>query len=195
MTSSSSRSLTQLLHDASAGDAAADASAFDLVYDELRRLAASALRRERPDHTLQPTALVHEVYLRLAGEPQGRWENRGHFLAVAARAMRRILVDHARAHAAQKRGSGAARLSLDDLEVGAIDPGQQPDLVMLDEALGRLSSLDPRQAKIVELRYFGGLSVEETASAVGTSPRTIKRDWQVARAWLRREMARLAPPA
>jgi RNA polymerase sigma-70 factor, ECF subfamily len=168
-------------------------SVFALVYDELRRLAASALRHERSDHTLQPTALVHEAYLRLADEPTARWENRNHFVAVASRAMRRILVDHARKHKAVKRGSGAVRLSLDDLERAAASPGDAVDLVALDDALARLTTLDPRQARIVELRFFGGLSVEETAAIVGSSARTVKRDWQVARAWLKREMARLAP--
>ena len=167
-------------------------SAFALVYDELRRLAAAALRHERPDHTLQPTALVHEAYLRLADEPTGRWQNRSHFLAVAARAMRRILVDHARKHNAVKRGSGAVRLNLDDLEYAASVPTDAVDLVTLDDALGRLAALDPRQARIVELRFFGGLSVEETAAVIDASPRTVKRDWQFARAWLKREMARLA---
>ena len=167
-------------------------SVFALVYDELRKLAASALRHERSDHTLQPTALVHEAYLRLADEPTARWENRSHFMAVAARAMRRILVDHARKHKAVKRGSGAVRLSLDDLERAATSPSDAVDLVALDDALGRLANLDPRQARIVELRFFGGLSVEETAAVVDASARTVKRDWQLARAWLKREMTRLS---
>ena len=167
-------------------------SAFALVYDELRRLAAAALQHERTDHTLQPTALVHEAYLRLADEPTRRWENRGHFLAVAARAMRRILVDHARKHNAAKRGSGAIRLSLDVVEHAVAVPTNSVDLVVLDAALDKLNGLDARQARIVELRFFGGLSVEETADIVGASARTVKRDWQFARAWLKREMARLA---
>lgn len=172
---------------------AVDESVFALVYDELRRLAANALSRERHDHTLQPTALVHEAYLRLADEPSARWENRSHFLAVASRAMRRVLVDHARGRNAAKRGSGAARVSLEDFEqVVVAVPGETVDLVALDEALARLGELDPRQARIVELRFFGGLSVEDTATIVGASPRTVKRDWQLARAWLKREMARSA---
>lgn len=187
--------LTTLLSQVSAGDEDAAASLFSLVYDELRRLARSALRHERPDHTLQPTALVHEAYLRLADQPESRWENRAHFLAVAARAMRRILVDHARGHKAIKRGSGDARFALQDVATSAVDPGQDLDLVILDEALARLSAIDPRQARIVELRFFGGLSVEETATAVGASTRTVKRDWHLARAWLKREMARLASPS
>lgn len=166
---------------------------FALVYDELRRLAANALQSERRDHTLQPTALVHEAYLRLASEPEPRWENRAHFLAVAARAMRRILVDHARSRNAQKRGSGGARIALEDIESSLVDPGQDVDLLALDEALLRLTELDPRQAQIVELRFFGGLTVEETAVTVGASARTVKRDWQMSRAWLKREIARLSP--
>lgn len=165
---------------------------FSIVYDELRRLAAAALRHERPDHTLQPTALVHEAYLRLADEPHARWENRSHFLAVAARAMRRILVDHARGRNAAKRGGGANHVPVDDVQPAADDGGLALDLVMLDAALARLAALDLRQARIVELRFFGGLSVEETAEVVEASTRTVKRDWQVARAWLKREMAQMS---
>jgi RNA polymerase sigma-70 factor, ECF subfamily len=189
--SMSREGLTKLLSEVSTGNQDAAASVFALVYDELRRLAASALRHERPDHTLQPTALVHEAYLRLADEPQGRWENRAHFLAVAARAMRRILVDHARSRNARKRGSGAVRFSIEDVEDPVVAQGQDLDLVVLDEALARLTALDPRQGRIVELRFFGGLSVEETGAVVGASPRTVKRDWQLARVWLKREMARI----
>lgn len=182
--------LTRLLSEVSSGSEEAAASLFSIVYEDLRRIAAGALRHERSDHTLQPTALVHEAYLRLAEEPEGRWENRAHFLAVAARAMRRILVDHARGRNARKRGSGVARFSLEEVEAAAAD--EELDLVVLDQALARLSALDPRQGRIVELRFFGGLSVEETGIVVGASPRTVKRDWQIARAWLKREMARLA---
>lgn len=164
---------------------------FASVYEELRRLAAAALRRERPDHTLQATALVHEAYLRLADEPGARWEDRAHFTAVAARAMRRILVDHARARNAAKRGSGAGHISLADFEPGVIDSGMGVDLVALDDALARLASFDERQARIVELRFFAGLSVDESAAVIGASPRTVKRDWQMARAWLKRDMSRL----
>ena len=183
--------LTRLLDQTVKGDEEAAASLFAMVYDELRRLAAAVLRHERQDHTLQPTALVHEAYLRLADEPHGRWENRAHFLAVAARAMRRILVDHARGRNAQKRGSGAVRFALEDVEPAASGSAPDLDLVILDEALARLSVLDARQARIIELRFFGGLTVEETAAAISASPRTVKRDWQIARAWLKREMARL----
>lgn len=183
---------TKLVDQTARGDEQAAASLFALVYEELRSLAAAVLRRERQDHTLQPTALVHEAYLRLADEPHDRWENRAHFLAVAARAMRHILVDHARNRNAQKRGSGVTRLTLEGVEPVA-GPAPDLDLVVLDEALARLSQIDARQARIIELRFFGGLTVEETATAVGASARTVKREWQFARIWLKREMARLAP--
>lgn len=185
-------SVTKLLRSAAEGNEEAATSLFALVYDELRKLAASALRHERPDHTLQPTALVHEAYLRLAEEPAGRWKDRGHFFAVAARAMRRILVDHARGRNAQKRGGGAVPSALEGLDPPIVESRTEVDLVLLDDALENLAALDSRQARIVELRFFGGLSVEETADIVGASSRTVKRDWQSARAWLRREMARLS---
>ena len=164
---------------------------FTRVYDELRRLAAIALRHERPDHTLQPTALVHEAYLRLADLPGGAWKDRTHFLALASRAMRRILVDHARTRKALKRGKGDVG-ALDALDIPIVDPTPTVDVVLLDTALDRLAKIDRRQARIVELRFFGGLSVEETATVIAASPRTVKRDWQLARAWLRREMSELA---
>jgi RNA polymerase sigma factor (TIGR02999 family) len=185
------RDVTELVAKASTGDQDAVSSVFAIVYDELRRVAASALRRERPDHTLQPTALVHEAYLRLADEPGAWWENRAHFLAIASTAMRRILVEHARGRNAQKRGRGQPRLSIDDVDPAAADHVEAIDLVILDSALARLSELDARQARIVELRFFGGLTVEETAIVIGASPRTVKREWQMSRAWLKREMARL----
>jgi RNA polymerase sigma factor (TIGR02999 family) len=163
---------------------------FPVVYDELRRLASLALRRERADHTLQPTALVHEAFLRLAGTPDAPWQNRAHFVAMAARVMRRVLVDHARGRNARKRGSGEVRISLDDVDVPAATSGV--DLIALDEVLGRLAELDARQARIVELRFFGGLTVEETAVLIDASDRTVKREWQMARAWLKRELARVA---
>jgi RNA polymerase sigma-70 factor (ECF subfamily) len=188
---SSSRSdLTALLSGASSGDQDALSALFSIVYDELRQVAASALRRERPEHTLQPTALVHETFLRLADDSAIWWENRSHFLAIASKVMRRILVEHARGRNAQKRGSGEVKRSLDDIEVAMPSVAGDVDLVVLDDALARLAALDARQARIVELRFFGGLTVEETATVIGSSPRTVKRDWQVARAWLRREMAR-----
>jgi len=183
-------SVTVLMRAAAAGNPEAAASLFSIVYDELRRLAASALRNERPDHTLQPTALVHEAYLRLADEPDDRWRDRGHFFAVAALAMRRILVDHGRRRNALKRLRPAADLP-EMAPLAADGAGAEVDFVLLDRALASLALLDERQARIVELRFFGGLSVEETAEVIGASTRTVKRDWQSARAWLRREMAGL----
>jgi RNA polymerase sigma factor (TIGR02999 family) len=183
--------VTRLLERASAGDADARATLFDVLYRELRRLAESAMRAERVNHTLQPTALVHEAFLRLAGD-QGRFESRAHFLGVAAHAMRRVLVDHARGRNAQKRGRGATLVTVHDLDdLPQPAASEDLDLVVLDDALSRLTVLDARQGQIVELRFFGGLSVEETAAVVGVSERTIKREWQLSRAWLRREIARI----
>lgn len=181
--------VTRLLEQASGGDTGAKARLFDVLYRELRRLAEAAMRAERANHTLQPTALVHEAFLRLAGD-QGRFESRTHFLGVAASAMRRVLVDHARGRNARKRGSGATLVTVDDLDELPQPATEEVDLVTLDEALTRLSALDARQGQIVELRFFGGLSVEETAAVVGVSERTIKREWQMSRAWLRREISR-----
>jgi len=171
------------------GDAAdpggADALA-PLVYDELRRLAAAFMRRERPGQTLQPTALVHEAYLRLAGAGTP-WHDKRHFIGIAARSMRQILVEHARARGAQKRWAGMNRVTLSDSL--AIAANEETILPALDEALGRLEKIDAEQAKIVELRYFAGLSIEETAEAMGMSPATLKRRWSLARAWLFRELS------
>lgn len=175
-------------HPEAVDDGSAAAELFTLVYDELRRLAASALRRERSDHTLQPTALVHEAFVRLAGAAGTPWNDRAHFTAVAARAMRRVLVDHARGRRALKRGKGDVLVSLDGIDVPAASASV--DLVVLDAILQRLSDLDSRQARIVELRYFGGLSVDETAALLDISSRTVKREWQMARAWLERELGR-----
>ena len=183
--------VTQLLAQASSGDAVARATLFDVLYRELRRLAEGAMRAERANHTLQPTALVHEAFLRLAGN-QGRFENRAHFLGVAASAMRRVLVDHARGRNAHKRGHGATLVTVNDLDALPQAAAEEVDLVVLDDALSRLAALDARQGQIVELRFFGGLSVEETAALIGVSERTIKREWQMSRAWLRREMSRPA---
>lgn len=180
--------MTTLLRQASAGDDHARSALFDVLYGELRKLAEAAMRRERPGHTLQPTALVHETYVRLADDG-GRFENRSHFFGVAASAMRRVLVDHARARRARKRGGGDARVVVDDLDSLPGEPAGVVDLVVLDQALSRLSELDSRQAQVVELRFFGGLSVEETAAILDLSARTVKREWQMARAWLRRELA------
>lgn len=158
------------------------------AYAELRRIAGAYMRRERPGQTLQPTALVHEAYVRLARQ-HPRFENRAHFCAIAARAMRQILVERARARHADKRGGGAIRITLDD-QLGAAAPAAEVDLVAVDEALTRLAAIDQRQARIVELRFFAGLNVEETAAALELSPATVKRDWSVARAWLARELQR-----
>ena len=183
--------VTQLLARAAEGDSGAVTSLFDLLYRELRGLAVSAMRSERGDHTLQPTALVHEAFLRLADDT-GSIENRRHFFGIAATAMRRILVEHARARHAVKRGGHAPRVSIDDVAVPAPTALDPVDLEALDAALTQLAALDARQARVVELRYFAGLTVEETADVLDASPRTVKRDWQMARAWLRREMSRTA---
>ena len=160
-----------------------------LVYDELRRLAASYIRRERPGQTLQATALVHEAYVRLIGEKAQNWQNRTHFLAIAALSMRQILVQRARARHAAKRGGDPERITLDERLLAApAGNAQEVDLVALDAALEKLAALDQRQSKVVELRYFGGLSVEEAADVLGISPATVKRDWTLARAWLKREL-------
>ena len=157
-----------------------------IVYQELRRLAAAYLRRERPGQTLQPTALVHEAYLRLLKDRPDRWQNRAHFCAIAAHSMRQILIERARARGALKRGGGGVRITLDE----GLVPGAGPtvDLLALDRALERLAGLDPEQARLVELRFFGGLTIEETAEAMRISPATVKRHWTLARAWLAREL-------
>jgi RNA polymerase sigma factor (TIGR02999 family) len=168
------------------GDQGAREALIPLVYDELRRLARRYLRRERPDHTLQSAALVNEAYLRLIRQDQPQWQNRAHFFGVAAQLMRHILVDHARYRAAAKRGAGAPRLTLDP-DV-ALPQARDVDLVALDDALNQLAALDPQQSRLVELRFFGGLSIEETSVVLGVSPATVKREWATARAWLQREM-------
>ena len=160
-----------------------------LVYDELRRLANHYLQRERSDHTLQSTALVHEAYLRLAGQNTPQWQNRAHFFGIAARVMRQILVEYARAHSAAKRGGvSACKITLDE----SLELAQKTDIdvVALDGALERLNELDPQQSRIVELRFFTGLTIEDTAEVMDLSPATVKRDWTSARAWLHREIAR-----
>jgi RNA polymerase sigma factor (TIGR02999 family) len=184
----SSERINKLLLNWGQGDQAAREALIPLVYDELRRLARRHLRRERPDHTLQSAALVNEAYLRLISQDQPNWQNRAHFFGVAAQIMRHILVDHARNRAAAKRGAGAPRLSL-DAEV-ALPQGREMDLVVLDDALNHLADLDPKQSRLVELRFFGGLSIEETSVVLGVSPATVKREWATARAWLQREMKR-----
>jgi RNA polymerase sigma factor (TIGR02999 family) len=185
--SSESAKITQLLVDWNNGRTGALEDLLPLVYAELRRLAAQRLRLERPDHTLQPTALVHEAYIRLVDQRRVHWQNRAHFYGVAAHVMRRILVDRARARKADKRGAGWERVTLigDKASSGSRDV----DVVALDDALTRLAALDPQQERIVELRYFGGLTLEETAEVVGISTATVKREWAIARAWLRAELS------
>lgn len=184
-----SSAVTELLVRWREGDREALESLMPLVYDELRRLANHYLQRERSDHTLQSTALVHEAYMRLAGENAPQWQNRAHFFGIAARVMRQILVEYARAHTAAKRGGvGACKITLDD----SLELAQRTniDVVALDGALDRLSELDPQQSRIVELRFFTGLTIEDTSEVMGLSPATVKRDWTSARAWLHREIAR-----
>jgi RNA polymerase sigma factor (TIGR02999 family) len=186
---------SDLLRRASSGDDKAVSKLMPLVYDELRRLAASYLRRERPGQTLQATALVHEAYVRLINERAQNWQNRTHFLAIAALSMRQILVERARRRKAAKRGGDPERITLDEHLLGdrAAGSAAEIDLVALDEALERLAAEHERQAKIVEMRYFGGLSVEECADALQISPATVKRDWTVARAWLKRALDSTPP--
>ena len=183
----SGKDVTQLLTAWRSGDRAALDQLMAIVYDELRSLANRFLRDERDGHTLQTTALVHEAYLKLAGYSGVEWQNRAHFFAIAASVIRHILVDHARSRQRDKRGGGALRLSLD--EAGAAPQERDPDLVALDDSLLSLTRIDPRQSRIVELRYFGGLSVEETAEVMGISTATVKRDWTVARAFLYHDLS------
>jgi RNA polymerase sigma-70 factor (ECF subfamily) len=180
--------ITRLLADWSNGDRQALEKLTPLVYDELRRLAGRYLRQERVGHTLQSTALVHEAYMKLVGQNNVRWQNRAHFFGIAAQMIRRILVDYARARKADKRGAGAERLSLD--EAIALPGGQDLDLVALDDALEGLAKIDPRQSRLVELRFFAGLTIEETAEVMQMSLATAKRDWVSAKAWLSREVRR-----
>jgi RNA polymerase sigma factor (TIGR02999 family) len=181
--------ITKLLVRMKDGDrAAAAAKLMPLVYDEFRALAARHLRRERANHTLQPTALVHEAYLKLIDQTRVDWQGRTHFFAVGAQAIRRILVDHARQKKRQKRGGGAGRVALD--ESVALAPQREEEILALDEALERLTKLDKRQAQVVEMRFFAGMSVEEVAEVLGVSKRTVEGDWTMARAWLMRELSR-----
>ncbi|HEY6290388.1 MAG TPA: sigma-70 family RNA polymerase sigma factor [Terriglobia bacterium] len=178
--------ITRLLIELKGGNPQAQSELIPLVYEELRRVARSYMRGERAGHTLQPTALVNEAYLRLVEGPAINWQNRAHFFAVAAQLMRRVLVDHARARRAVKRGGNECRVSMD--AALAFTGGKDADVLALDEALDRLAERDPRQARIVEIRFFGGLSEQETAEVLGISTRTVKRDWSVARAWLYKEI-------
>jgi RNA polymerase sigma factor (TIGR02999 family) len=182
----SSMDVTLLLKELSRGNQDALAELIPAVYDELRRLAAYYLRQERSDHTLQATALVHEAYLRLVDQRHVDWKNRNHFFGVAAHLMRRVLLMHAREHRAAKRGGSMHKISLD--ETAIFSQAQADDLVFLDELLNRLATLDPQQERIVEMRFFAGLTVEETADLMGISTATVKRDWAMAKAWLAREM-------
>ena len=186
MNSQTPRALTELLAAWGAGDTGASDALVPLVYDELRRQARRALRREGEGHTLQATALVHEAWLRLDAQHDARWESRSHFLAVAAQTMRRVLVDHARARRALKRGGGDVQITLDDT-YPAVTP-DAVDVLALDEALSLLAAMDARKARLVELRYFAGLSIPEAAAALGVSQATVIREWAVARMWLRREL-------
>jgi RNA polymerase sigma factor (TIGR02999 family) len=182
----SAPALTQLLVAWGQGDEAALDKLVPMVHAELRRIARRHLGRERQGHTLQPTALVNEAYLRLVDIQQVQWQDRTHFFAMSSRVMRRVLVDAARARGYQKRGAGAHRVSLDESLIGA--PQQGADIIALDDALNALAVVDPRKSQVVELRFFGGLSVEETAEALHVSDRTVKRDWTMAKLWLLKEL-------
>lgn len=183
---SPSSDVTQLLLDWCSGDQAALEQLMPLVYDELHRRAERYMRRERQDHTLQPTALVHEAFLQLVDQNRVQWQNRAQFFGVAAKLMRRIVLKHARSHRTDKRGGNAIRVPLDEAEV-AVEKSAA-DLVALDEALNRLAAFDERQSRIVELRYFGGLTIDEVATCLELSTATVKREARIARAWLQREM-------
>ena len=183
----SQKSITQLLIEWRDGDETALNKLIPLVYEELRRLAHHYMRRERPGHTLQTAALVNEVYLRLVDHKGMQWQNRAHFYAVAAQAMRRILVDHARSRNYLKRGGNVKMIRLE--EAATVVQKQAADLVALDDALSELAAIDPRKSQIVEMRYFGGMSVQETAEVLGVSPVTVMRDWSTAKAWLLRAMS------
>lgn len=181
--------VNQLLVDWSNGDQAALDKLIPLVYDELRRMAHHYMARESPDHTLQTSALVNDTYLRLIDQKRTHWQNRAQFFGIAAQLMRRILVDHARSHAYAKRGGGATQVALD--EGAVLSPQRADDVMALDEALNQLATIDKRKCQIVELRYFGGFTVEETATLLEVSGVTVMRDWSLAKAWLRREISKV----
>jgi RNA polymerase sigma factor (TIGR02999 family) len=191
MKTPSEKEVTQLLVAWGNGDQAALEQLTPLIYSELHQMAHRHLGRERRGHTLQTTALVHEAYLRLIDQNEVRWQNRAHFFAIAAQMMRRILVDYARARNVAKRGGGARQVSLD--EALEVSDERAADVIALDEALAALAELDPRKSRIIELRFFGGLSIEETAEVLGVSPGTVMRDWTFAKAWLQREINREGP--
>jgi RNA polymerase sigma factor (TIGR02999 family) len=184
----SANEITKLLHGWQGGDRAALDALVPVVYKELRRLAHYELRKERPDHTLQSAALVHEAYFRLVGQDLPQWESRTHFFAIAAQLMRQILVDYARRRRASKRGSGACILTLDDAMI--LPQRKDVDVVAIDDALNALAEVDPRQSRVVELRFFAGLSLEEISEVMGIATATVQRDWTAARAWLHREISR-----
>ncbi len=181
--------ITQLLHAAASGDPRDNERLMLVIYEDLKRLAASRLKRERPGHTLHPTALVHEAYLRLTSQRTAQWNDRIHFFSIASRIIRRILIDHARERNSLKRGGAQKPLSIGNLDVASGE--RDLDLVALDEALGELAELSPRQAQIVELRFFGGLTIQEIAGSLSIGTRSVDRDWRIARAWL---FQRLAEP-
>ena len=183
-----SHEVTQLLIAWAGGEESAFDRLMPLVYSELRRMAGRYMMRQRPDHTLQPTALINEAYLRLVDQKQAVWQNRAHFFGVAAQAMRHILVDYARAHHAAKREAGERVISID--QAGAVSREPTAELVALDDALESLAAVDPRKSHLVVLRYFGGLSVEETAEVLKVSPETVTRDWRLAKTWLLRELSK-----
>ncbi len=192
---SSTGEVTRILAELNQGDSSATERLLPLVYDELRALAGGYFARGQAGHTLQPTALVHEAYLKLAGG-EGQWQNRAHFMAVAAKAMRQILMNHARDKAAAKRGGGAAKITIIEAVTPVTDEsdaGRQLDLIALDEALTKLATVSERQARITELRFFGGLTIADTAHVVGVSTTTVEDDWHMARAWLGRELQAAEP--
>lgn len=178
--------VTRLLTELKRGNRDAEARLIPIVYGELRRIARRYLRREGPGHSLQPTALVHEAYLRLAKMSEVDWQSRSHFFAISATVMRRILIDHARSSGARKRGNSWAAVSIDEAVLPSMERG--PEILALDDALNRLAELEPRQSKVVEMRFFAGMSEEEAGAALGISARTVKRDWRIAKAWLYREL-------
>ena len=184
-----SQHITQLLNQWSNGDAEVLDDLMPLVYKELRRQAAGYLRRERSDHTLQPTALINEAYLKLVDQRDVKWQNRAHFFAIAAQAMRRILVDYARERKREKRGGAAENLPIEEAAF-VVSKGKSIDLVALDEALTRLAKFDERQARVVELKFFSGLDIDETAAVLGVSNVTVRRDWNMAKAWLHQEITK-----
>jgi RNA polymerase sigma factor (TIGR02999 family) len=186
----STNEITKLLHNWQGGDRAALDALVPVVYKELRRLAHCELRKERPNHTLQSAALVHEAYFRLLGQNPPQWESRTHFFAIAAQLMRQILVDYARRRRASKRGSGVCMLTLEDAVALPQRKDKDVDVIALDDALNTLAELDPRQSRVVELRFFAGLSLEETSEVMGIATATVQRDWTAARAWLHREISR-----